>query len=678
MTAALLAASGPPIVPVLLALAVVLALGRAVGALFTRIGQPVVIGEIIAGIALGPSLLGLLPGGLDDRLFPDDVLPYLEVISKLGIVLFMFVIGLELDMSVVRRSGARAVAISLSSISAPFLLGAVVLAPVLFDRYPPGVAADGAPVDLAPFALFVGVSMCGSAFAILARILAERDMFSIPLGATLTACAAVDDVVVFTLLAVTTAVAGGGGLGGVAVTMLQLVAIIVVLIVVVRPAIDRWVMRPFARSGQLGAEQMAIVFLFLMVTAWATAWIGVSELIGAFLFGAAIPRQTVTPDADAPDRTAELFPVIAGRVEAVSVQLLLPVFFVVAGQGVVLGGLAAGDIVPAIAIVAAAWFGKFVGGAGAARLTGLPRRQSLAVGTLLNTRGLAELVVLGLARDTGVISDEVYTMLVVMAVLTTVSAGPLLRLAYPDRVLARDIAEAARAGSGAATDRAVVWVDDPGDADRLVDLAVAFGGARPTSSVTLVHFVDPAEGFAAVAEALAPLQRVRDRCSAAGVPCTVVCRPSARPLDDLVGEVRRVAPDAVITGEASPDVIAAVTATGSDVIVVDRPIDTAHGVAVRSTTLREGRAALELATRLAMHADVPLVLDDPSGRVRRELRRLDVTVAAAGADTSLPTVTGVDGDGPVRVVAGDRDRVGLFDRLGPWRLGDVITPLSSR
>lgn len=665
---ALLAANTTPIVRVLLALAVVLALGRVVGALFGRIGQPVVIGEILAGIALGPSLLGLFPGELDERLFPDDLVPYLDVVSKLGIVLFMFVVGLELDMGVMRRSGRRAVAISLSSIMLPFLLGSLVLAPVLFDRYPSPAKPDGTLVNLAPFALFVGVSMCGSAFAILARILAERDMFKIPLGATLVACAAVDDVVVFTLLAATTAVSGGDGFGGVVVTMGELALIVIVLIMVVRPIIDRLVLRPFLRTGHFGTEQMAIVFLFLMLSAWSTAWIGVSELIGAFLFGAIMPREPL-----AAGRESTLFPAIAGRVEGVSVQLLLPVFFVVAGQGVVLGGLEAGDLVPALVVVAVASFGKFAGGATAAWLTGLPRRQALAVGTLLNTRGLAELVVLGLARDTGVISTQVYTMLVIMAVVTTTMSGPLLRVVYPDRVLHRDIVEAERAGSGAATDRAVVLVRDPAHAEALVDLAVAFGGARPTSAVTLVHFVPAEQGFTGVAEALGPMQALRQQCEGAGVPCTVVCRSSAQPHDDLVAEVRRVAPDAVIMSPGDDGLVAAVTREGADVVLVDGAVDVSDGVSATGGTSRDERAALELAVRLALHGNVPLQVLHGATRLQRQLKRLGITL---GPGTLA--VTTARADGAVRVVSGDRDRLSVEARLGPSRVGEVVTPLSSR
>lgn len=671
-----------PFLRVLLALVVVLAVGRAVGAVFVRLGQPIVIGEIIAGIALGPSLLGLLPGGLDQRLFPAEVLPYLSVISQLGIVLFMFVIGLELDITVVRRSGGRAAAISLTSILLPFGLGVGLLAPVLFDRYPPSPASDGTVGAFGPFALFIGVSICGSAFAILARVLAERDMFAIPLGATLIACAAIDDVAVFTLLALTTAVAAGGGLAGVAVTLAQLIVVIIVLVTVVRPLLARWVLAPFTRTGRVGAEQMAIVFLCVMGSAAATSWIGVSELIGAFLCGAIMPRPAPSGSAQAA-ADADMLSSIAGKVEGISVQLLLPVFFVVAGQGVVLGGLDSRDLLPAVLVLGVATLGKFAGGATAARLTGVSTRQSLAVGTLLNTRGLAELVVLGLARDSGVIGTEVYTMLVMTTVATTVGAGPILRWVYPDRILRRDIAEAQRTGNGAATDRAVVWVDrlegpeDFEELDRLIDLAVAFGGARATSEVTLVHYVSAAGGFGAVAERLGVLQPRRARCEAAGVPCSVVCRPSAQPLTDLATEVRRIAPDAVLAHGTDADLIAVVTGEGADLVTVHGPLEWSQGLCVVGGSSRTERAATELGVRLALHAGVPVHIVTASERLRRRLQHLGVALAVDRAPAAL-AVTGTSDDGVLRVEAGDRDRPSIHERLGPWRVGEVLTPLSSR
>lgn len=704
-------AATEPIVRLLVCLVIILALGRVVGALCRRIGLPVVIGEILAGIALGPSLLGLLPGDLDAKLFPLEVLPYLKLVAQLGLVLFMFIIGLEVDLDVIRTSGKRAVAISLTSIALPLILGMSILGPLLHESHScvaisaktadeqgytperdgctspevtakieaaeqraqeeaetnPAAAKEIVPpvgkrVDFLPFALFLGVSMCGTAFAVLARILAERQMFKIPLGMLLIACAAIDDIVAFSLLAAAAAVASGESATNVLYMLGKLVLFVAVLVVVVRPLLDRFVVRSYRETGRLTAEHLSLLFMGLLASAYITSWIGVHELIGAFLFGVIVPRHNARG----------LFHAIADRIDGVSVQLLLPVFFVVAGQGVNLTGLEVSDIGPTFAILAVACVGKFVGGAGAARLTGVPRRQAYAVGTMMNTRGLAELVILQVGRDAGVINDATYTMLVIMAVVTTAMAGPLLKLVYPDRWLQRDIAEAERQGLGAVGERTVILVDDPTQAEPLVDIAVAFGGARPTSSVTLVRFVPTSAGFAAVADSLAETQALRRRVEETGIGCTVISRASADPATDTVAEVRRIAPDAVIAGPAAEGLVQPVNAEGADVVIVRGAVDVSGGVAAPGGSGNGDRAALELAARLALHHDVPLALQAEGGRVAKQLRRLGVRLGTGGV-----VIASSGTDGPITVHAGARDRVNLVERLGAWRVGDVVEPLST-
>ena len=290
----------------------------------------------------------------------------------------MFIVGLEVDLDVVRRSGSRAVAISLTSIALPFALGFMLLGHLLYednscvaveavataDGSPPAeqctsaevrdkqdeVAAQtatadqdgkempkpvqGQPVDFLPFAMFLGVSMCGTAFPVLARILAERNMFRIPLGLLLVACAAIDDIVAFTLLALAAALANGGGVGEVLVMVVQLAIFTAVLFLVVRPILEKLVIGPYRRAGTLTLEQLGILFIGLLLSSLVTTKIGVHELIGAFLFGIAVPRRGV----------GNLFHDVAHRVEGVSLQLLLPVFFVIAGQGVNIAGLSLSDV----------------------------------------------------------------------------------------------------------------------------------------------------------------------------------------------------------------------------------------------------------------------------------------------------------------------------------------------
>ncbi len=705
----MLAAGAPgtdPFVRLLLCLVIVLALGRVVGAASRKLGQPVVIGEILAGIALGPSLLGLLPGDLDVLLFPELVRPYLQLVAQLGLVLFMFVVGLEVDLDVVRRSGKRALAISLTSIAFPFLLGLGVLGAYLHDDHScvavsvtraaelgdvdgractsPEVeekiaaAAQagttppvGRTADRFPFAFFIGVSMCGTAFAVLARILAERDMFRIPLGMLLIACAAIDDIVAFTLLAFAAALAGGGTVGSVVLMLGQLAAFVGVLVVVVRPLLDRFVVRRYREAGRLEPEHLALLLIGLLGSAWITSLIGVHELIGAFLFGVIVPRR----DAHG------LFHAVADRLDGVSVQLLLPVFFVVAGQGVDIGGLGRDDLAPTLAILAVACIGKFVGGALAARLTGVPKRQSLAVGTMMNTRGLAELVILQVGRDAGVIDDGTYTMLVIMAIVTTAMSGPLLRFVYPDRWLQRDIAEAARTGGG---DGVLVIVDDPADAVPLVETAIGYGGARRDAQVHLIRLVGPEVGVAGIADALAESEDLRRRIAEVGGNGTVISRVTADRATDVLDEITRLAPDVVVCGPGDADLVAPITAGGTDVVVVTGVGPTTGTITAPGGGGNADRAALEVAARLALHHDRPLRVEGGGGRLLRGLRTLGVRLTGPDPATDaeeyrVASASGGDGDGAALLVHhGARDRIAITERLGRWRPGDTVLPLSSR
>lgn len=697
----------------LLCLVIVLVLGRLVAVLFRRIGQPVVIGEILVGIALGPSLLGLLPGDLDTLLFPEAIRPYLKVVASLGLVLFMFIVGLEVDLDVVRRSGNRAMAISLTSIALPFALGFLFLghllhednncvaveavAPVAGDDPPAtctsaeveakqaaiaeqaeDAAADGKeqpkpvegrPVDFVPFAMFLGVSMCGTAFPVLARILAERNMFKIPLGLLLIACAAIDDIVAFTLLALAAALANGGGAGEVVLMMGQVALFAVVLFVVVRPILEKLVVAPYRRAGKLGLDHLGILFIGLLLSSYITTKIGVHELIGAFLYGAAVPRRGAS----------NLFHEVAARVEGVSLQLLLPVFFVVAGQGVNIKGLTAGDIVPVILIILVACVGKIVGATGAALATGVPRRQALAVGAMMNTRGLTELVILQVARDANVINDRVYTMLVIMAVVTTAMAGPMLRWVYPDRWLQRDIAEAERKRTSAATDRIAVVVDQPLDATPAVELAAAYGGGRDTGSVTLLRFTPSGTGLGDFADQLGEMDALRAAAERAGVGVQVISRSAADPDGATLEEIERLAPGAVVLPSTQVDLAPAIRRGGADVLLAGAlPVDSG-GVQVAGGSGGDDAAALEIGTRLALFHRVPLHVRDGVGRrTRNQLDRLGVDVRTDDGGAEVSTDPHADRAGVAAIVfAGDRDRVPLTESLDSWLDTTPVVPLSS-
>jgi Kef-type K+ transport system membrane component KefB len=404
---------------VLLALVVIVAVARIAGAVARRLRQPAVIGEVVAGIALGPSLLGRLAPGLTGQLFPTDVRPHLQVVASIGLVLFMFVVGLELDARAVRASGRRAATIALASIALPFALGAGVLAPVLFRGHR---VVAGRAVEYRAFALFVGVALCGTAFAVLARVLADHGLLHTRLGSLLLSCAAIDDVITFALLGVVTAMATARSPLGVLVTVGALVLFVGVLIAV-KPLVGRLLQRTGPATAPLQREHVGILIAATFAAALVTSRIGLHPMMGAFLFGAAIPaghRHRVARD-------------VRAAVETVSVQVLMPVFFVVTGLAVDASRLGRNELGPTVLVLVLACAGKLIGSASAARATGMSTRDALVVGTMMNTRGLTELVVLEAGRAAGIIDPTVFTMLVVMAVVTTVMAGPFLTVLLPAR-----------------------------------------------------------------------------------------------------------------------------------------------------------------------------------------------------------------------------------------------------
>jgi len=437
----------------------------------------------------------------------------------------------------------------------------------------------------------------------------------------------------------------------------------------VRPILDKLVVGPYRRTGKLGLDHLGILFIGLLLSSFITTKIGVHELIGAFLYGAAVPRRGAT----------NLFHDVASKVEGVSLQLLLPVFFVVAGQGVNIGGLRAADILPTVAIFAVAVVGKVAGATGAALATGVPRRQAFAVGTMMNTRGLTELVILQVARDANVINDRVYTMLVIMAVLTTAMAGPMLKLVYPDRWLQRDIAEAERKRTSTATDRIAVVVDEPDDALPAVQLAAAYAGGRETGSVTLMRFTPAGAGLGDLVDHLGEMDALRATAARAGVGVQVISRAAVDPGAAIVTELDRVAPAAVVLPSALRDLAPAIRRSGADVLVAGGlPVDSA-GVQVEGGSGGDEQAALEIGARLALFHGVPLHVRRGLGRrAAQQLDRLGVDVRSDDAGAPISTDPSADRAGVAAIVQpGDRDRVPLTESLDSWLDTTPVVPLSS-
>jgi Kef-type K+ transport system membrane component KefB len=390
----------------LLDIVIILAAARLLGMAARKIGQPPVVGEIVAGILLGPSLLGNLVG---DHLFGADVTSALEALADVGLVLFMFVVGMELDQKLMRGQGRVAVSVSAGSTLLPFGLGCLLALWLAKDH-------DGGRT--LPFVLFFGAAMAATAFPVLARILTDRNMHRTQLGGLALASAAIIDVLAWTVLAVVVAVAGVGGPDQWHVVLAMPFAL--AMLFVVRPLLRR-LLPAYERAGRLTPGLLAVVLIGLFASAWATEWMHVHFIFGAFLFGAVMPR------AGAERLNHE----ILGRLEQLAVLLLLPMFFVVAGMSVDLTRLDLGSAGALAAILAVAIVGKIAGGYAGARLQRLPVRQSAALAVLVNTRGLTEIVILTVGLHKGLLDQELYALMVLMALITTAMTGPLLNRIYP-------------------------------------------------------------------------------------------------------------------------------------------------------------------------------------------------------------------------------------------------------
>ncbi|MGE4054855.1 MAG: cation:proton antiporter [Vicinamibacterales bacterium] len=392
----------------LAALAAVVITARVMGAVFHLFRQPAVIGEVVGGIMLGPSLLGAFYPEAYGFLLPPATAPYLSVVAQLGVVLYMFIVGLHLDLSVMRTSGHATIAISHASIVVPMLLGVAMA----FVLYAP-LAGPGAP--FAPFALFLGVSLSVTAFPVLARILGDKGLIRTRLGMLALTCAAVDDVTAWCLLAFVVSVSQASVAGAFVTFGLTLVYIAVMLIVV-RP-IAGFAIPFLERLGPLNQGGLAVILVALLLSALATEFIGIHAIFGAFLLGAVIPHSSKVAE-DVTNRLDDLVRV-----------LFLPAFFAFTGMRTEIGLMASWqDWAMCAGIIAVATIGKFGGTFLAARVSGLERRDSAALGILMNTRGLVELIVLNIGLDIGVLSPRLFTMLVIMALVTTFMSGPALNV----------------------------------------------------------------------------------------------------------------------------------------------------------------------------------------------------------------------------------------------------------
>ncbi|MFN7933887.1 MAG: cation:proton antiporter [Bryobacteraceae bacterium] len=390
---------------VLLALLLIIALARLMGWLFRRIHQPAVIGEVVAGIALGPSLLGQVWPEAAALLFPSEITPLLNVLAQVGVILFLFLVGLELNTDLLRQGSHSSVAISHASIAAPFLLGSTA-ALWMYTKY------AGPGVSFAIFSLFLGIALSVTAFPVLARILTDSRMQRTRIGVLALTCAAVDDATAWCLLALLSSVAQAAPER--AVLPFVLTILFIGTMVTLRPLVLRLVRFQESR-GKLTQGGVAIVFMALLVCALTTEWIGIHALFGAFLLGAIIPHDSMV--------AAE----IRGKLEDTVVVLLLPAFFAFTGLRTQIGLLQGFEHwMYCGVIILLASVGKFGGSYLAARFTGLDSNIAASIGVLMNTRGLMELIVLNLGLDLGILSPTLFAMCVIMALVTTVATAPIL------------------------------------------------------------------------------------------------------------------------------------------------------------------------------------------------------------------------------------------------------------
>ena len=398
-----------PLSIMLLQVIVIVVAARSVGQLFIKLGQPSVVGEMVAGIILGPSVLGALFPAAQSFLFPVSSLGLLRTLSQLGVILFMFVVGLELNLQHLRLRAHTAVLVSHASIMAPFALG-IGLSLLIYTTLASG------NVSFTAFALFIGVAMSITAFPVLARILDERGLTKTFLGSTALACAAVDDVTAWCLLAIVVAITKANGLGGALGTLLLTVLFIGVMALLFKPWIEHFLSDTLS-NGFMSKRIVTMVLVIVFTSSLFTEIIGIHALFGAFLAGVIMPAHE------------GLRNFLRERLEPFSAGFLLPLFFAFTGLRTQIGLLDDWQSwAMCIAVIAVAIAGKFGGSAIAARWTGLSWQEAFSVGALMNTRGLVELIVLNLGYDLGILPPKIFGMMVLMALATTFMAGPLLAL----------------------------------------------------------------------------------------------------------------------------------------------------------------------------------------------------------------------------------------------------------
>jgi Kef-type K+ transport system membrane component KefB len=679
-----------------LTLAIVLIIARLFGIIAVRVGQPRVMGEVIGGLVLGPSVLGAISPNLQAALFPTDILPALGVVANLGLIFYMFLVGLEVDRDQLKGRATQAAAISNASVALPMLLGIAVALPLY--------KLIGPNKKFVAFAIFMGVAMSITAFPVLARILAERRMLKRPVGSLAIACAAIDDVTAWFLIALATTIAVSGSFGDVVKTILEATAFTVLMVFVVRRILARMA-TAFDEVGRIPGGWFAAIIIGVLASAYVTEVINIAFIFGAFIMGMVMPRH------------ARLSEEVTRRIEDFVVTLLLPVFFVYTGLKTNIGLLDRPELwLITILLIAIAIVGKLAGAAIAARVTGFDWRESAVIGTLMNTRGLTELIVLNLALAAGAISNALFAALVLMAVVTTLMTGPLMKLLDPHNKYGSDIedefAEAAQLAASEhpelkVPERAILVASQTDAAlDQLIALAKPLARSQPPRELIIARPVRPTRGAGAgvrgglqtenlkLERASHEINEVRARLAADGVAARGVAFSSVSLGNDLVHIVEREPVDLVLIegrrrliGEGVPlgEVSVLLEKTECDAAVLvareDVPIEVGPegSVLVPFGGAEHDWAALELGSLLAARTGAPLKLLGAAGQtdegksVTRMLADAGLLVQQATGIATEPLVVAGGRNGIVAAAAGAGLLViGLSDRwrregLGPTR-----------
>ncbi len=592
------------------------------------------LGEILVGILLGPTFFH---ARITNALFPPSLIPPLTALADIGLVLFMFVVGYEVDLRLIRGRERVAVAVSTGSVILPLALGSLLGVWLAHRNHVPHVST---------FALFIGTAMAATAFPVLARILTDRGLHRTRIGGIALASAAIADVLAWILLAVVVALAGSTQQWKVLLAIPYAAA----MFVVVRPLLRR-LGQSYLEAGRLTPNVLATVLAVLLLSCYATNWMGLHFIFGAFLFGIIMPREPVMAMREE----------ILERLEQLCVVVLLPLYFVVSGLSINLSTIGRSGLQELVAILVVAIGGKLAGAYLGAQLTGVRGRNAGVLATLMNTRGLTELVILSVGLQLHILTKPLYALMVVMALVTTAMSGPLLRWIYPDKIMQRDRAAADRAAvAGGSAHRVVVLVDQPETAGPLVDVGADLAATRPGSELVLAHLVSVRPGsrlevgtglggeLMQMTVVMGQLHDLAERAAARGARAVVLSRMS----DDVPGELpaylAAAEPDTFVLGTGHSGIREAVGANDAIRMVTARAAvpEAPSAVAVYYGHGGGATAALDVAAQVASARQLELILAGDEGRRVRG-------AAAELARQGIPASSGPPPEGALVIASED-------------------------